>query len=178
MQWVVGKGRDETVLRDETLTAAWRELELPVAKSGLHELRFLSMSRAPFRVQLPPLPLAATRFTPRHTEEVDLYFVVPEGVPRVIFKTGAPAGGTNRMRLFDGRGRAVEFEHEKVGNDHFYSAAVPADGAGIWSLRGYRNRGLLQWLTVPPTAGFAPSGLLAPADSWNFTGDQTGQSSR
>jgi hypothetical protein len=162
LKWFDNTEENGTPLVNETLGRERKEYRLPVKKPGVYELIILSMSRSPFVLELPALPVACTRFTPQ--QNMDVYFYVPKNVRLVSFKTGTVPGGKYFTRATDALGREVHLEYEKVGNDNYFSAEVSEDAHGTWCLRDYRNGGYLEMITVPQAFSFSPKGLMVPEE--------------
>lgn len=145
---------------DVMLTDTMTDYYLPMVEGthGFHELAFLNMAGHRFTVQLPNVPLAATRMTPGGT--MRLYFYVPSFIERIILRTGThnPKG----VNLVSPLNQAVPVTFEKVGNRPVYSANVPVDQHGIWALTNYLNRGVLQFYSTPQAVSFHPDGVMVP----------------
>ena len=161
LMWYDNTKLEGEPLINETLGRERKEYRLPAKKPGVYELLALSMSRTPFNIQLPALPVSCTRFTPAN--RMDVYFFVPVGVNQLVFKTGTVPGNFVPLAT-NPHGVDVVLDYEKVGNDHYFYTEVPEGSHGIWCLRDYRSGGYLRMITVPQALAFHPDGLMVPIE--------------
>jgi hypothetical protein len=165
VRWLDNTRLEGDALVESELGTEFKAIELPIRKPGNYELLVLSMARLPFEIILPKRPLAVTKMTAYQPSNQDLYFFVPSGTTRVIFRTGTVPGGDYRTRVVDEDGNAIALQHRPSGNENWFSAENPDPSRNrIWRLLKYRNYGYLDMITVPQSLALTPDTLLVPQE--------------
>ena len=166
-KWCEGVDNDDArgALQEGELTPETKVYVVPVARAGLHELDFLSMSSLPFEVELPKLPSAILRMTNYHVKTMKLYFYVPENQTSVTIVTGGlPDPRYYRMKVVKPNGSDAEYVYNGINNVNSFKINVGKNENGVWCIENYSSRGQLKFRNAPPTIGLSPDTMLVPRE--------------